>query len=258
MATSAAVQVRGRFVWHDLQSPDPAAGIEFYTKLFGWGTAPFEGGTGAHAYTLLTRDGEPFGGVMASMGGPAYWLAHVATTDVDATARAVTGQGGTLLVPPTDVSGVGRFTVFGDPQGPVIAAYSTSAEFPGHDGPPRVGEFGWHELATGDYEKAFAFYHGLFGWERGPAAQMGEGFGTYQMFSRHDMPIGGMFNKPDSMPAPNHWVPYVVVSDVDAVASRVQSLGGKVVNGPFDVPGGPRMAICADPQCTMFAVYKLI
>ncbi len=256
MATSAAVAVRGRFVWHDLQSPDPKAGIEFYTKLFGWGTAPFDGATGAHPYTLLTRNGVPFGGVMQSTGGPPSWVAHVATTDVDATARDVTGQGGRLIVPPTDIPTGGRFTVFSDPQGPVIGAYSTTGEYEGHDGPPQLGEFGWHELATGDYEKAFAFYHSLFGWDRGPSAPMGEPYGTYQMFARHDLTIGGMYNKPDAMPAPNHWVHYVVVSDVDEVASRVPSLGGMVMYGPVDVPGGPRIAMFGDPQGAMFAVYK--
>lgn len=257
MATSAAVAVRGRFVWYDLQTSDPSGAIEFYTKLFGWGTMPFETAPGAPSYTMWTLNGEPFGGVMHEPGAPPNWLGYVATPDVDATAKEVTHRGGTLFVPPMDIPTVGRFTVFSDPQGPVLAAFTSANEYRGHEGEPNVGEFGWHELATGDFEKAFAFYHALFGWERGMSAPMGEPYGTYQMFVRNDVQLGGMYNKPDVMPAPNHWVHYVIVDNVDAIASRVPSLGGTVIYGPVDVPGGPRIAMFADPQGAMFAIYQV-
>ena len=256
MAPTTAVAVRGRFVWYDLQTSDSSAAIEFYTKLFGWGTVPFDTGPNAPPYTMWTLNGIPFGGVMAEKGVPPNWLGYVATPDVDATAREITRLGGTLIVPPSDIPTIGRFTVFCDPQGPVLAAYTALNEYQGHDGNPNVGEFGWHELATGDYEKGFSFYHTLFGWDRGPAAPMGDEYGTYQMFSRSDLQIGGMYNKPASAPGPNYWVHYVVVSDVDQIASRVPSLGGTVIYGPIDVPGGPRMAMFTDPMGAMFAVYK--
>ena len=35
---------RGRFVWYDLMTPDPDAATEFYTKVAGWGTTPWDGG----------------------------------------------------------------------------------------------------------------------------------------------------------------------------------------------------------------------
>lgn len=242
--------IRGRFVWYDLQTSDTASAIEFYTKLFGWGTAPF-----GEQYTMWTIDGAPMGGVMKEPGVPPNWLAYVATPDVDATAADVTRLGGTLIVPPTDIPTVGRFTVFMDDQGPAIAAFTASGDFPGHEGEPNVPEFGWHELATGDYELAFNFYNTLFGWERGPASPMGDPYGDYQMFSRNGVMLGGMYNKPEVMPAPFHWVHYVKVKDVDATASRASTLRGQVIYGPTDVPGGPRIAMCTDRQGAMFAVY---
>jgi predicted enzyme related to lactoylglutathione lyase len=240
----------GRFVWYDLQVPDPAVAIAFYTKLFGWGTAPF-----GDTYTMWTLDGLPMGGVMKEPGVPPNWLAYVATPNVDATAADITRLGGRLIVPPMDIPTVGRFSVFMDPQGPAIAAFTALNEFPGHEGEPHVNEFGWHELATGDYELAFNFYHTLFAWDRGVSAPMGEPFGNYQMFARSGVQLGGMYNKPETMPAPFHWVHYVFVKDVDQIASRAPTLGGQVIYGPTDVPGGPRIAMFTDPQGAMFAVY---
>ena len=37
-----AVDVRGRFVWHELMTTDPQAAIGFYTKVIGWGTEIFK------------------------------------------------------------------------------------------------------------------------------------------------------------------------------------------------------------------------
>jgi len=250
-ASTPATAVRGRFVWYDLQVPDPAVAIEFYTKLFGWGTTPF-----GDTYTMWTIDGLPMGGVMKEPGVPPNWLAYVATPNVDATAADITRLGGRLIVPPMDIPAVGRFTVFMDPQGPAIAAFTALNEFPGHEGEPHANEFGWHELATGDYNLAFNFYQTLFGWDRGISAPMGEPYGNYQMFGRGGVTIGGMYNKPEAMPAPFHWVHYVFVKDVDQIASRVPTLGGQVIYGPTDVPGGPRIAMFLDPQGAMFAVYK--
>jgi predicted enzyme related to lactoylglutathione lyase len=255
-ATTPATAVRGRFVWYDLQTSDPAAAIEFYTKLFGWGTAPFDTGPGAPSYTMWTIDGSPIGGIMQEANVPPNWLAYVATANVDATAADVTRLGGKLIVPPTDIPTVGRFTVFSDNQGPVLAAFTALNQPPGHEGEPHTNEFGFHELATGDYQLAFNFYHTLFGWDRGPAIPMGGDSGTYQMLGRNGLMIGGIYNKPETVPAPFHWVHYVLVDNVDRIAARVPTLGGKVMHGPMDVPNGPRLAMFTDPQGAMFAVYS--
>jgi len=36
---------------------------------------------------------------------------------------------------------------------------------------------------------------------------------------------------------------------------KVKAGGGKVVNGPMEVPGGDTIAQCVDPQGAMFAVH---
>src|SRR5258705_77333 len=62
MATTMTTQAtRGRFVWHELMTKDPKAAQDFYTKVVGWTTSKFEGGTD---YTMWMAGETPVGGVM--------------------------------------------------------------------------------------------------------------------------------------------------------------------------------------------------
>ena len=143
-----------------------------------------------------------------------------------------------------------------DPQGAVFAAHTAEGDVPGHDGPWPVGEFSWHELATTDPSAAFDFYSGIFGWVKTDAMDMGPG-GIYQMFGRSkDRSVGGIFKKSAEMPGPCVWLLYIRVDSVDTRATIVQELGGKILNGPMDVPGGGRIAQCLDPQGAAFAIHS--
>jgi predicted enzyme related to lactoylglutathione lyase len=110
-------------------------------------------------------------------------------------------------------------------------------------------------LITTDHEAAYDFYADLFGWEKTDAMDMGE-MGTYQMYGQGEETYGGMFNKPEDMPAPPHWLLYVKVPDVEAAAAKVTELGGQVLNGPMDVPGGDQIVQCMDPQGGVFALHS--
>ena len=57
-------------------------------------------------------------------------------------------------------------------------------------------------------------------------------------------------------PPPPHWLLYAKVPDVEAAAETVKSLGGQVLNGPMDVPGGDRVVQCMDPQGAAFALHS--
>jgi len=84
---------------------------------------------------------------------------------------------------------------------------------------------------------------------------MGEA-GIYQMYGAGGPPLGGMFNRTAEMPV-SAWLYYIMVDDVDMAAVRVRELGGLVVNGPMEVPGGGRIAQCSDPQGAMFAIHSV-
>jgi uncharacterized protein len=250
MATTVSSTVSlGRFVWVELMTPDVKAAIDFYTKVVGWSTAPWGDAGAPNPYIMWTAPTGPVGGVMAigaelkARGVPPHWMSHVSTPDCDALVKKATALGGTVKMPPTDIPEVGRFAVFGDPQGAVLSAFTPNTEMPPHA--PQTQEWCWHELATTDAKAAFDFYHTLFGWEKVSAMEMGPG-NVYQIFGRGDQSLGGMYNIEPKGSRPAHWMPYVEVADVTRAAGQVRQLGGKVLN-EMDVPGG-RVAMIIDPQ----------
>lgn len=249
---------RGRFVWYELLTTDPKAAQRFYAKIIGWGTQAWEQDP---SYVFWMNGGRMIGAVMAlpdevkRMDVPPNWLAYVGTPDVDETARGAARLGGKVLKEPSDIPTVGRFAVLADPQGAVLCAFTALGEAPGHDGSPQLGEFSWRELATTDPEGAFRFYSELFAWEKTDAFDMGE-MGLYQMYGRKGSTLGGIFRKPAEMPGPPAWLYYVKVKDVKPAAEQVKKLGGKVLNGPMEVPGGDWVVQCLDPQGAAFALHS--
>lgn len=115
----------------------------------------------------------------------------------------------------------------------------------------------WHELMTPDPDAARPFYAAVIGF-------------TFQAWPDPAMDytivntpggkgVGGLMKLPAevaAMGAPPHWMGTVAVADVDAVAARCAELGGKVLNGPFDIPAVGRYAVLADPQGAAFSIMK--
>jgi predicted enzyme related to lactoylglutathione lyase len=66
-----------------------------------------------------------------------------------------------------------------------------------------------------------------------------------------------MCDKPPRIPGPPSWLHYVRVKDVDATAKVIPMLGGKVLNGPMEVPGGSRIVQALDPQGAAFALHAV-
>ena len=164
--------------------------------------------------------------------------------------------GGRVLKQPDDIPTVGRFAVVQDPFGASFAIF-TPKPAPGSPEPKRggTGDFSWFELYTPNPEGAWKFYQTLFGWEKTTAMDMGE-MGVYQMFGRGGgIPNGGIMKPPPGAPAA--WMPYARVKDAKASAAVAAANGGKIVNGPMEVPGGDWIATGMDPQGAMFSVHSL-
>lgn len=242
----------GRFVWHELFTTDIRAASSFYATLAGWTYEPGEGGA-----LMIRSRGEEIGRIAEASGGiPPHWLGYVAVEDVDGKAKSAEGLGGKILVPPTDIPGVGRFAVLADPQGAAFAVFGSEQEL--HQ-PMReeIGRFSWSELNTTDWESAWKFYEALFGWKPTSSMEMGEEMGTYFMFGVDEKnSMGGMSNTAKLMQAPPHWLPYFNVADVREAVKSVEAGGGKVLHGPAEIPGNDWIAQCADPQGCYFAIYQ--
>jgi hypothetical protein len=251
---------RGRFVWHDLMTPDPEAAKAFYTAVAGWGTQMWGEGS-ATPYMMWTAGETPIGGTMrlpdeaVAGGARPHWIAYVTVPDVDAAVARAQELGGKVMRPAMDIPTVGRFAVIADPQGAFIAPYKPEKEAPEPAGPP-LGDFSWHELATTDPAAAFDFYSALFGWDKTSAMDMGAD-GVYQMYGRKGRPLGGIFKKPAQMPGPPAWLHYIRVADIQKAAAAIPAHGGRVTNGPMEVPGGDQIITGIDPQGGPFAVHQV-
>jgi predicted enzyme related to lactoylglutathione lyase len=251
-----AVDVRGRFVWHQLMTRDVPGAKKFYSRLVGWKTLPWPLDP---AYTVCHAGAGPVAGIMeipADLPGevPSHWLQYIGTRDVDGTAEAAVRAGGSIVKPPSDMQGAGRFAVLKDPQGALFAIIDPENAKPEANGGPPLGTFSWHELATSDHEAAFAFYSGLFGWDAINRMDMGPA-GIYLIFGENGVQRGGMYIKPPENPGPPNWLPYVHVPNADAGYQVALSTGAKGTVPPMDVPGGGRIATMLDPAGAGIAVH---
>lgn len=105
--------------WNELQTTDPAAAIELYTRLFGWrqeGSMPM-GELGD--YQFFYRGDGMIGAVMPKVpeAPRSMWTYYIGVDDIDRSAKAVLAGKGTLLGEIMEIPG-GEFSVHCmDPQG---------------------------------------------------------------------------------------------------------------------------------------------
>ena len=110
------------------------------------------------------------------------------------------------------------------------------------------GTFFWNQVVTADQKRSGDFYCGLLGWNRkevdaGP-------FGSFTLFQQNGTDVAGMMSPTTdySRSRPSWWQGFIAVADVDACASRVPELEGKIVEPPHDIPGVGRACMIADPM----------
>jgi uncharacterized protein len=251
--------VRGRILWHELNTTDQKAAAAFYLKAVGWTTQAWDENP---SYVMFAAGGRPMAGLLAlgaDAGGRPNWLTYIGTPNLESTVRQAQALGATILKPAEGVPAVGTWVVLKDPQGAVFAVLQPSQS--PSDAEPGLGDFSWHELATTDAAGALKFYQQLFGWEETGAMDMGPDLGMYHMYGKGGRPMGGIYKKPTDpkapahMQAPSHWLPYVLVTDAQKAADATKNAGGQVASGPMEVPGGDWIAIGIDPQGGAFAVH---
>ena len=256
MATAVS-SLLGRPVWYELMTTDPAAAETFYDRVIGWKSEPYEGSP--NPYTAFKRSGDvSVAGLMKTPQGmnmPPFWAMYLAVPKFDEAVAHIKRLGGTELSPVIDVPEVGRLRMMKDPQGAAFYIIQPSSTEERPEGEPAVGEGSWHELMTTDAPAAMKFYTDVFGWQPSETMDMGP-MGKYHMFNRPHGMIGGMMNKPPEMAhVPPHWMIYFRVPDINAAAERVKAAGGKILNGPMEVPGGDWVLNAMDPQGAAFSLH---
>jgi len=119
----------GGFGWSELVTRDTARAKAFYTELFDWKAKTDD--SPSMPYTEFQVGGVSIGGMMEMTPqhgeSPPHWLPYVMVDDCDATVERVKQHGGQVFVPPTSIPKVGRFSVFMDPTGAVLAVIRLEA-----------------------------------------------------------------------------------------------------------------------------------
>lgn len=110
------VNEAGTFCWNELASVDIEASRAFYTAVFGWGCIEPEGHP---AGTFTVNDEVVCGSHAAGEGEFPAWSVWFAVADCDASVAQAVELGGSVLMPPNDMS-FGRGAVVAAPDGGVF------------------------------------------------------------------------------------------------------------------------------------------
>ena len=247
----------GSFCWIELATVDQNAAKDFYTSLLGWSVVDSPMGPDDF-YSMFKLAGRDTGAAYTmrkeqrAQGVPPHWMIYVTVENADQAATKAVQAGGTVLAPAFDVMDAGRMAVVQDPTGANFSLWQAKRSH----GVTISGDntFCWADLSTPDPALAGEFYSDLFGWkivtdEKDPSGYLhiknGEGF------------IGGIPPATHRNPnAPPHWLIYIQVPNVEAAAAKAGQLGGKIFMPPRKMENVGTMAILADPQGAVFALFK--
>ena len=114
----------GALIWNELLTTNSNEARRFYSSVFGHTIGEMDGG-----YTLLRVDGTDVAGIMEitpEMGPapPPHWMPYFCVADVDASSKQAEALGAKVLVPGTDIPGIGRFATLQDPQGVAVSVFT--------------------------------------------------------------------------------------------------------------------------------------
>jgi len=95
------------------------------------------------------------------------------------------------------------------------------------------------------------FYRNAFGWEVVPAGP------SYAMVHpQAGSGINGGVGAAPEGPGGSRVTVYIEVDDLDTALGKIETLGGRRVFGPLDVPGGPSIALFSDPEGHVIGLTK--
>ena len=251
----------GKVVWHDLITDTPEQSKRFYAELFGWEFEELTPGPGSSSsinYSLIRLNGRLIGGMvdqtrLDTQVDISQWVSLISVADVDATADSLLAAGGTVITAPVDVADRGRLAVVADPQGALFSLVQTNSRDPLDRNSIDSGGFLWNELWTTDVASAAGFYSDILGYtpEDDPALQeLAATSGDYRILQSQDHPRVGIMKMPLEGLEPL-WVSYLRVdsaASLDAIASRVEELGGRILVAPRNRDIGGRVALITGPS----------
>ena len=238
---------QGKFIWHELITPDPKLAGKFYQELFGW-QIDYQG-----QYAVVRNGDKLIAGILKvepaeGQTRKAVWLPSVSVADVDAAANRVTDNGGTILKGPIDMGQRGRAVLISDPQRADLVLLNAKDGDPS-DEEPAIGDWLWDEIWTDDPDNIEAFYAAVLGYDEIISGD------DYEVFMRDGKWRAGLryvANKTDHM----LWVPVVRVADPEATVQRVKELGGEVWVTPDNEPNKGNTALISDTTGALLLIQR--
>ena len=244
----------GQTVWYDLFTPDLEGARKFYEQVFGWQITDVKSGSSKSAYTQISNNGRPIGGMIpmrTKADGSGEWLGSFSVMDVKESSAKITGKGGKLLVAPTVYPGRGEGAVFTDKQGAFAGIIHASNGDPAAVSPGANDLMGM-ELWSNDQDESFAFYNATMGFDHTAVPKLGQ---TAQAFTKNGKAVAGCVKNPMS-DVRTHWIPYIRVSNVADMAIRAKNFGARYVYGPIDTFRGGTAAMVVDPTGAPFVLQQ--
>ena len=246
-ATPTHVYQPGRFVWHDLITPDVTAAKAFYADLFGWTFKQYG------RYTLIFNKDQQIGGMVEiepedRESQEALWLAAISVSDVDKATHYLTTQGGTVLQGPVDMENRGRGVLVSDPQGAQVLLIRANDGDP-VEIEPAIGNWLWNEIWTNEPQATQDFYQSLGEYDTPVKINdyiILENEGKWRAGIRpvleNDFKV--------------RWVPVVRVADPEEITNRVTALGGIVWLRPGEFFDNIDVALISDSTGALLLVQR--
>jgi predicted enzyme related to lactoylglutathione lyase len=195
---------------------------------------------------------------MLKHGAKPTWLGYLHVNDVDAAVAAIEADGGKKLM--TMDLPVGQIAMVTDPMG---TPFYVMSPIPPPGKPDAVSDVfdpkaeqrvRWNELQSPDLARAKTFYAKHFGFEFNEVMPMGA-MGDYCFVDHGGLRLGAIMQKPEQSPIAS-WLFYFGAPSAAAAKRAIEAGGGKITNGPHQVPGGDWIVTATDPQGAPFGVVS--
>ncbi|WP_051325431.1 VOC family protein [Glycomyces tenuis] len=254
----------GAPVWVDANTPDLAAEVAFYTRLFGWTT--FDSGEEFGHYTEFCL-GSSVASARAVAGmapnqsdqpdKPAGWGVSFHVRDCVSAAAEAEKLGAATITSPMRVGDDLVFAGMRDPDGGTFGLYEPLREDMGFMAYGEPGAAAWFEYVyNGVPAEAMQFYAELLDWSvvEAVSEDPDELAPPVELRTRESGFEFGVCRAAADPTAPQ-WIVCFAVGSVDRVAASAVGAGGSVAVPPGD-EAGMRTATLASPTGAMFGVVS--
>lgn len=120
----------------------------------------------------------------------------------------------------------------------------------------KIGTIGWVDLTVPDADSLKEFYQDVVGWTTS-SFDMG-GYNDYCMNvpGSEDTVAGVCHARGQNASQPAQWMIYINVANLDESMEKVTARGGKILNGPRNMPEQGRYCVIQDPAGAVAALFE--